>query len=62
MWLACVSFQFLFASVTGEPPVAPAPEQDRPAPTLSFAAELEGKMEAIASDPDSLQPTIVASE
>ena len=43
-----------------EETAAPAPAQVQAASSLSFAAELEGKMEAIASDPDSV-PTIVAS-
>ena len=32
------------------------------APALSFATELEGKMQAIARDPDGAQPTIVAED
>lgn len=43
-----------------EEPAAPA-QVPAAAPSLSFAAQLEGKMEAMASDPDSVQPTIVAS-
>jgi len=35
--------------------------QEKTGPSLSFAAELEGKMSAIASDPDSVQPTIIES-
>jgi hypothetical protein len=54
-----VSLRALYA-VSPEEPTAPA-QVPAAAPSLSFAAQLEGKMEAMASDPDSVQPTIVAS-
>ena len=47
--------------IAGDRPVQPPQESGKPTATLSFAAELEGKMAAIADDPSTVQPTIVAS-
>ena len=47
--------------IAGDRPVQAPQESGKPAAALSFAAELEGKMAAIADDPSTVQPTIVAS-
>ena len=45
----------------GDVAAAPSTVSVPPGPSLSFAAELEGKMGAIAGDPDSAVPAVVAS-